>query len=176
MLLTVRISILIYNCWCFVSVLVKLLQVTVWETQGTINSHQKSEAGFSPAILTPKSGQNGRAREEKYKRTFKCFSEIHVKFSGLVESRFEDSLLAIETPLSNHKAVSSTGTCTIQFKCCWLHTWEQSQCMLCKKLVDATKVVKIKSYFPRGMHLNKNIFISYGSDLSLSWSMNIYYL
>lgn len=95
-------------------------------------------------------------------------ASLKYKFSGLVESRFEDSLLAIETPLSNHEAVSSTGTCTIQFKCCWLHTWEQSQCMLCKKLVDATKVVKIKSYFPRGMHLNKNIFISYGSDLSLS--------
>lgn len=47
------------------------------------------------------------AEQEKHKRTFKCFSEIHVKFSGLVESRFEDRLLAIETPSATTKLLEA---------------------------------------------------------------------
>lgn len=35
---------------------------------------------------------------------------------------------------------------------------DQSQCMLCKQLVNATQVVTIKSQFPLGMHYLKTVF------------------
>lgn len=50
---------------------------------------------------------------------------------------------------------------------------DKSQCMLCKQLVNATRVVTIKSQFPLGMHYLKTVLICYRCHPSLSHSRNI---
>lgn len=50
------------------------------------------------------------------------FFQIHLKFSGLVESHLQNKLPAVQTPSATVKLLVGGGTCTTQYQVWWIHT------------------------------------------------------